>query len=88
MGKEDGLRNILDADFFLWKDDRLRDLMSSSGAPFAGPSTPSSDLQKPQSAPNCKQLRKIVYSKETMESAYASGTTTHSISAALLHEVP
>ncbi|GKF32810.1 hypothetical protein Tco_0102608, partial [Tanacetum coccineum] len=27
--------------FFLWKEDRLRNLMSSHGAPSAGPSTPS-----------------------------------------------
>nr|GEV33610.1 hypothetical protein [Tanacetum cinerariifolium] len=32
------LRNILDVDF-LWKENRLRHLMSSPGAPSAGPST-------------------------------------------------
>ncbi|GJZ93190.1 hypothetical protein Tco_0665255 [Tanacetum coccineum] len=33
------LRNILDVDF-LWKETRLRQLMSCLGAPSAGPSTP------------------------------------------------
>ncbi|GKE63090.1 hypothetical protein Tco_1513457 [Tanacetum coccineum] len=45
------LRNILDVDF-LWKEDRLRDLMSSPGAPSAGPSTPSRYSLVPSTPPS------------------------------------
>nr|GEZ98314.1 hypothetical protein [Tanacetum cinerariifolium] len=45
------LRNILDVDF-LWKDTPLRQLMSSPGAPFAGPSTPPSYSSGPSTSPS------------------------------------
>ncbi|GKB31284.1 RNA-directed DNA polymerase, eukaryota, reverse transcriptase zinc-binding domain protein [Tanacetum coccineum] len=38
--------------FFLWKEDRLRDLMSSPGAPSAGPSTPSRYSSVPSTPPS------------------------------------
>nr|GEW79164.1 hypothetical protein [Tanacetum cinerariifolium] len=37
---------------FLWKETRLRQLMSSPGAPSAGPSTPSSYSSGPSTPPN------------------------------------
>ncbi|GKD97125.1 hypothetical protein Tco_1381022 [Tanacetum coccineum] len=37
---------------FLWKEDRLRDLMSSPGAPSAGPSTPSRYSSVPSTPPS------------------------------------
>ncbi|GKC74719.1 hypothetical protein Tco_1120602 [Tanacetum coccineum] len=39
-------------EFFLWKEDRLRDLMSSPGAPSAGPSTPSRYSSVPSTPPS------------------------------------
>nr|GEY27724.1 hypothetical protein [Tanacetum cinerariifolium] len=45
------LRNILDVDF-LWKETRLPQLMSSSGAPSAGPSTPPSYSSGPSTSPS------------------------------------
>ncbi|GJU36789.1 phospholipase-like protein [Tanacetum coccineum] len=45
------LRNILDVDFF-WKETRLRQLMSSPGAPSAGPSTPPSYYSGPSTPPS------------------------------------
>ncbi|GJS21929.1 hypothetical protein Tco_0450561 [Tanacetum coccineum] len=69
--------------FFLWKEDRLRDLMSSPGAPSAGPSTPSRNAE----CSNCKQLRgRISVLKATMEMHMHPEQHTLN-SAALLHEV-
>nr|GEV93487.1 hypothetical protein [Tanacetum cinerariifolium] len=45
------LRNILDVDF-LWKETRLRQLMSSPGAPSPGPSTPLSYSSRPSTPPS------------------------------------
>ncbi|GJW66231.1 hypothetical protein Tco_0120655 [Tanacetum coccineum] len=45
------LRNILDVDFFMERD-RLRQLMSSPGAPSAGPSTPPSYSSGPSTPPS------------------------------------
>ncbi|GKF31178.1 hypothetical protein Tco_0100976 [Tanacetum coccineum] len=45
------LRNILDVDFF-WKETRLRQLMSSPGAPSAGPSIPPSYYSGPSIPPS------------------------------------
>ncbi|GJX87174.1 hypothetical protein Tco_0339188 [Tanacetum coccineum] len=38
--------------FFLWKETRLRQLMSSHGAPSAGPSTPPSYSSRPSTPTN------------------------------------
>ncbi|GJW07201.1 hypothetical protein Tco_1569624 [Tanacetum coccineum] len=46
------LQNILDVDFFLWKETRLRQLMSSPGASSAGPSTPPSYSSGPLTPPS------------------------------------
>ncbi|GKB12609.1 hypothetical protein Tco_0846532, partial [Tanacetum coccineum] len=67
--------------FFLWKETRLRQLMSSPGTPSAGPSTPPSYSSGPSTPPsyssgpsrnaecsNCKHLRgKISVLKATMD---------------------
>nr|GEV76268.1 hypothetical protein [Tanacetum cinerariifolium] len=93
------IRNILDVDF-LWKETRLRQLMSSPGAPSAGPSTPpsySSGPSTPQNyssgssrnaeCSNCKHLRgKISVLKATMNMLMHPEQHTVN-SAALLHEV-
>nr|GEW31142.1 hypothetical protein [Tanacetum cinerariifolium] len=93
------LRNILDVDF-LWKETRLRQLMSSPGAPSAGPSTPPSYSSGPSTPPNyssgssrnaecsnCKHLRgKISVLKATMN--MHMHPEQHTVdSDALLHEV-
>nr|GEW08045.1 hypothetical protein [Tanacetum cinerariifolium] len=49
---EGSLRNILDVDLFLWKETRIRQLMSSPGAPSAGPSTPPSYSLGPSTPPS------------------------------------
>ncbi|GJR40460.1 hypothetical protein Tco_1216144 [Tanacetum coccineum] len=70
-------------EFFLWKKDRLRDLMSSPGAPSAGPSTPSRNAE----CSNYKQLRgRISVLKATMEMHMHPEQHTLN-SAALLHEI-
>ncbi|GKE32516.1 hypothetical protein Tco_1451838 [Tanacetum coccineum] len=75
---------------FLWKEDRLRDLMSSLGAPSAGPSTPqiySPGSSRNAECSNCKQLRgRISVLKATMEMHMHPEQHTLN-SAALLHEV-
>nr|GFA69817.1 hypothetical protein [Tanacetum cinerariifolium] len=45
------LRNILDVDF-LWKETRIRQLMSSPGAPSSGPSTPPNYSSGPSTPPS------------------------------------
>nr|GEX75242.1 hypothetical protein [Tanacetum cinerariifolium] len=45
------LRNIVDVDF-LWKETRLRQLMSSPGAPCAGPLTPLNYSSGPSKPPS------------------------------------
>nr|GFB92460.1 hypothetical protein [Tanacetum cinerariifolium] len=85
---------------FLWKEIRIRQLMSSPGAPSAGPSTPpsySSGLSTPPNyssrssrnaeCSNCKHLRgKISVLKATMNMHMHPEQHTVN-SAALLHEV-
>ncbi|GJZ23125.1 transposase, MuDR, MULE transposase domain protein [Tanacetum coccineum] len=85
---------------FLWKETRLRQLMSSPGAPSAGPSTPPSYSSGPLTPPNyypgssrnaecsnCKHLRgKISVLKATMEMHMHPEQHTVN-SAALFHEV-
>ncbi|GKB37386.1 hypothetical protein Tco_0882328 [Tanacetum coccineum] len=85
---------------FLWKETRLRQLMSSPGAPSAGPSTPPSYSSGPSTPPNyspgssrnaecsnCKHLRgKISVLKATMDMHMHPEQHTVN-SAALLHEV-
>nr|GEU55108.1 hypothetical protein [Tanacetum cinerariifolium] len=75
---------------FLWKETRLRQLMSSPGAPSAGPSTPpsySSGSSRNAECSNCKHLRgKISVLKATMN--MHMHPEQHTVdSAALLHEV-
>ncbi|GJT01778.1 hypothetical protein Tco_0822947 [Tanacetum coccineum] len=76
--------------FFLWKETRLRQLMSSPGAPSAGPSTPpsySSGSSRNAECSNCKHLRgKISVLKATMEMHMHPEQHTVN-SAALFHEV-
>ncbi|GKD27470.1 hypothetical protein Tco_1233684 [Tanacetum coccineum] len=86
--------------FFLWKETRLRQLMSSPGAPSAGPSTPPSYSSGPSTptnyslgssrngeCSNCKHLRgKISVLKATMEMHMHPEQHTVN-SAALFHEV-
>ncbi|GJS73540.1 hypothetical protein Tco_0706381 [Tanacetum coccineum] len=88
--------------FFLWKETRLRELMSSPGAPsyFAGHSTPPSYSSGPSTPPsysqgssrnrecsNCKHLRgKISVLKATMEMHMHPEQHTVN-STALFHEV-
>ncbi|GJU84265.1 hypothetical protein Tco_1291811 [Tanacetum coccineum] len=86
--------------FFLWKETRLRQLMSSPGAPSAGPSTPPSYSSGPSTPPNyspgssrnaecsnCKHLRgKISVLKATMDMHMHPEQHTVN-SAALFHEV-
>ncbi|GKD75659.1 hypothetical protein Tco_1333941 [Tanacetum coccineum] len=42
--------------FFLWKETRLRQLMSSHGAPSAGPSTPPSYSSGPSTPPSYSSI--------------------------------
>ncbi|GJU93263.1 hypothetical protein Tco_1318019 [Tanacetum coccineum] len=86
------LQNILDVDF-LWKETRLRELMSSPGAPStpsysAGPSTPTKNSlgsSRNIECSNCKHLRgKISVLKATMDMHPEQHTVN---SAALFHEV-
>ncbi|GJW38813.1 hypothetical protein Tco_0064658, partial [Tanacetum coccineum] len=87
--------------FFLWKETRLCELMSSPGAPLtAGPSTPPSYSSGPSTPPNhslgssrngecsnCKHLReKISVLKATMKMHMHPEQHTVN-SAALFHEV-
>ncbi|GJS99626.1 hypothetical protein Tco_0820796 [Tanacetum coccineum] len=71
-------------------EDRLRDLMSSPGAPSAGPSTPqiySPGSSRNAECSNCKQLRgRISVLKATMEMHMHPEQHTLN-SAALYHEV-
>ncbi|GKB83701.1 hypothetical protein Tco_0950596 [Tanacetum coccineum] len=74
--------------FFLWKETRLRELMSSPKAPSysAGPSTPLRSSRNAECS-NCKHLRrKISVLKETMDMHMHPEHHTVN-SAALIHEV-
>ncbi|GKD03624.1 hypothetical protein Tco_1178598 [Tanacetum coccineum] len=86
--------------FFLWKETRIRQLMSSPGAPSVGPSTPPSYSSGPSTPPNyspgssknaecsnCKHLRgNISVLKATMDMHMHPEQHTVN-SAALFHEV-
>nr|GEZ93239.1 hypothetical protein [Tanacetum cinerariifolium] len=61
------LRNILDVDF-LWKETRLRQMMSSHGAPSAGPLTPPSYSLGPSTPPS-------YFSGPSTPSNYSSGSS-------------
>ncbi|GJX74339.1 hypothetical protein Tco_0312934 [Tanacetum coccineum] len=74
--------------FFLWKETRLRELMSSPKAPSysAGPSTPLRSSRNAECS-NCKHLRrKISVLKETMDMHMHPEHHTVNL-AALIHEV-
>ncbi|GKA22169.1 hypothetical protein Tco_0708131 [Tanacetum coccineum] len=76
--------------FFLWKETRLRQLMSSPGASSAGQSTPpnySPGSSRNAECSNCKHLRgKISVLKATLDMHMHPEQHTVNL-AALLHEV-
>nr|GEY32373.1 hypothetical protein [Tanacetum cinerariifolium] len=71
------LRNILDVDF-LWKETRIRQLMSSPRAPSAGPSTPPNYSSGPSTPPSyssrLQHLQTILHDLQEMQSAQTAST--------------
>nr|GFA71556.1 hypothetical protein [Tanacetum cinerariifolium] len=77
-------------ELFLWKETLLRQLMSSPGAPSAGPSTPpsySSGSSKNAKCSNCKHLREKINVLNATMNMHMHPEHHTVISAALLHEV-